>query len=289
MPRTSPAVYINDAPVLTPEQLLSGLCKLGHNVTEANELVRRSNGIKLVFFCRRCVTEMTCGKGLHDLTNPENATARGRCIPCRQVARAKYWEETGSAKQRAIRAERKEAGVQRPADPNRKSYMRDGGWPPLDVLDADLPCGTATATLFDPYEPRHGETPAMFRARLVQAQALCARCPVLQQCDEWAADRFHVARELRIAGGRYHGALPGRQPRPLEQLPEPTPPKQFAVRLTGADVRRGVCPHGHNITRHGTGSIRVGRSNWCRACRPDLVRVMEPSGPTVPSVPTLSA
>ena len=265
-------LFVNERPALTTEALQSRECPSGHSIAEGRDVVKRGGtngkvGVVLLF-CRRCAVSIRCMKGEHDLTDPALCDNRGRCLPCQRATKVRYRLAVGAAKQKERRARQKP--VQRI-----QAYTLTG-WPPREVLDAVTPCGTADPKLFDAYD-KTKESPSEFRTRARAAASYCRGCPVLKACDAWAQDRLVAAKEHRIAGGKYHGTMPGRPTRTLADngLPATTPPTSrpgaFAVRLTQKDVRRARCPHGHDITRHGVGVVRIGRSTWCRGCRPDMV------------------
>lgn len=267
-------LFVNSEPFLTTEALAAGQCPSGHPLAEGRDVVKRggTNGVTgtVYAFCRRCATSIRCMKGLHDLTDPAMCDSRGRCLPCQRAAKARYRVNVGAEKQKVRRAKQRAVVHQRTT-----SYMLDG-WPPREVLDAVTPCGTADPNLFDAYDKTQ-ERPSEFRTRARVAASYCWGCPVRDACNAWARERLVDFKEQRIAGGIYHGTMPGRPTRTLGDngLPSVTPatvrPGAFAVRLTQKDVRRARCPHGHDITRHGVGVVRIGRSTWCRGCRPDMV------------------
>lgn len=93
----------------------------------------------------------------------------------------------------------------------RLSLREQGVVPLLEAILRDLPklSGAAcvgSGPLFDPREL--GEPGEEVDARHTAAARLCARCPVIEQCDEWAAG------EPRLRAGVIAGEVPPRYGRP---------------------------------------------------------------------------
>lgn len=124
-----------------------------------------------------------------------------------------------------------------------------GNWAERAACKHDTDAMTIPEAIPGPYGNRRRAR----EAHIARAKALCAGCPVLEQCRDWALTRPDPAYGM-IAGGLDPDQRRARRPTPTPRRDRPPPPRQCATcgySLNGADPRRRYCSEAcnPNVTR----------------------------------------